>query len=165
MAAILLLSSIEILCPCCLFILKTWISSASPLTLLCFMAKQAFRRICFILFSFSNSSSAMLPHVLSVQPSPGQPASGDPAGAGRLDQRTSRDSFLPHPSVKQLFSDPAVTEVMLCDSNHCAVLTCFTSRASTAHLMDLKLVTSCTVLEGTSCQRCDHTLGATRRCM
>lgn len=160
----MLLTSVETLCPSCLFILRSWTSPTSPLTLLCFMATQAFRRIWFILFSFSNSSSARLPQVLSVQPSPRQPALGNPAGAGRLDQVTSRDSCLPHPSVKQLFSDPAVTEVMLCVSNRCAVLTCFTSRTSTAHLIDLILVASGTVLVGTSCQWCDHTLGATR-CM
>ena len=55
--------------------------------------------------------------------------------------------------MKLLFCDFVVIKAMLCGYNlYCfdTALTCFTSRASMVHLADLKLITPCTVLEGTA---------------
>jgi len=64
-AVMLLMTSIGIWQrPSCHFIPKNWISCASPLTLLCLMAKPAFRRVWTIFFPFSKTSSTVSPHTM-----------------------------------------------------------------------------------------------------
>ena len=64
-AAILLMTSIGIWWhPSWHFIPKNWISCAGPLTLLCLIAKLAFRRVWIIFSPFTETSSAVLPHTM-----------------------------------------------------------------------------------------------------